>query len=893
MMLDVALGMITGRVGKHPYPNHLQDSRKIAADGIVLLKNEGEVLPLKSKRVALFGAGATQTSVCGTGSGYVMSPYVINIYQGLINAGIEITSKSWIDRYDKLYASTNKKDKTLSKIDRMWSGVSIQVDDIEVTDEDISEASSADVAVYVVRRNAGEGGDRRAVKGDYYLSDMELANINKVAGAFKNTIIVFNSCVMDASFINEIEGISGAILLGQAGLEAGNALADIMTGKICPSGHLTDTWAKKYEDNPASATFSANDDDVLQEDYVEDIYVGYRYFDTFDIEPLFPFGYGLSYSKCDMKLQNIVADFENVSIDIEVSNVGSVAARFVPQIYVTAPVGKLNKPYQELKGYAKTGLIQPGEREIVNIIIPTESLTSYDMSQAAFIMEEGMYLIRLGEDSRHTAVVAAISLDGEAKIRQVSNELTADHEMEVLVTPEACEKRVLWESKQTQTEIEAGRIQVVQLKASVCMTIDGAAMPVPKRVSGAGNPNSTFIDVVEGRVAMKDFVDSLDEEVLYRLVAGSADETKHTTPKRTDRKYKPVGGPTSSGSTTSLYADSLGIPNWKVTDGPAGCHLPFMGVTGWPVGLVVASTWDNEMSKLQGLGIGKELEHYNHSIILGPGMNIHRDPLGGRAFEYYSEDPIISGKMAAAMTIGVQSTPGAGVSIKHFACNNQEEDRSLENNTVTERALREIYLKGFEICVREANPKTVMTSYNLINGTHTSSSVDLITHILRGEWGFGGLVMTDWGSKSEKPYDLAAGNDLIMGGYRSDFLKAAVHGTPAEFGEDGYVRSQVFKVYGGFFKNTVEFWNSFKPDANGSDTIETTVNSGVELNEKVAEMVEKNIATVKENPDGSKTVTYRGYDRGSYLDIEDVKTCATRTLEQIADSVSMRKFMQS
>ena len=240
---------------------------------------------LKDKKVALFGAGATQTSVCGTGSGYVMSPYVISIYQGLVNAGLEITSKSWIDRYDDLYVKTNKKDKTLSKIDRMWSGVSIQVDDIEVTDEDISQALTADVAIYVVRRNAGEGGDRRAVKGDYYLSDMERSNIAKVAGAFKDTIIVFNSCVMDASFVNEIDGISGAILLGQAGLEAGNALADIITGKVSPSGHLTDTWAMKYEDNPASATFSANDDNILQEDYIEDIYVGYRYFDTYDIEP--------------------------------------------------------------------------------------------------------------------------------------------------------------------------------------------------------------------------------------------------------------------------------------------------------------------------------------------------------------------------------------------------------------------------------------------------------------------------------------------------------------------------------------------------------------------------------------------------------------------------------
>ena len=275
--------------------------------------------------------------------------------------------------------------------------------------------------------------------------------------------------------------------------------------------------------------------------------------------------------------------------------------------------------------------------------------------------------------------------------------------------------------------------------------------------------------------------------------------------------------------------------------------------------MVLAQTWDNDLSDLMGSGIGKELEAYSHSIILGPGMNIHRDPLGGRAFEYFSEDPLLSGKMAAAMTVGVQKTPGAGVSIKHFATNNQEEDRTQENNTVTERALREIYLRGFEICVREADPKTVMTSYNCLNGEHTSSSYELITNVLRGEWGFRGLVMTDWGSKSQKHLDLAAGNDLIMGGYRSQFLKVAVHGTPAEFADNGYVREQEFKVYGGFFKNVVEFWNAFEPDAQGPDRVTTTVAPGVELSDKVQKKIEEGIATVTENADGSKTVTYRGY----------------------------------
>lgn len=888
MDIRQAIGFITGKAAKHPYPEHMQDARKIAADGIVLLKNEGDLLPLTEKELALFGAGAVDTIVCGSGSGYVMAPYTINVMQGLENAGIQITSKNWLKRYQEASKKANKEDKTLSKLDRSWSGLSILIDDIEVTDADIKESSSAKTALYVVRRNAGENHDRRAKKGDYYLSDREMDNIKKIAASFEHTIIVLNTCVMDANFIEEIEGIDAALLLGQAGMEAGNALADILTGKSSPSGHLTDTWAKNYQDNPASATFGSNDGNNLQEDYVEDIFVGYRYFDSFGVEPLYPFGYGLSYGKPEYELVEIAADWKEVTLKVKVKNVGPIRSRFVAQVYVSAPNGKLCKPYQELKAYGKTKALAVGEAEEFTLKIPTESLASYDMETAAFIMEAGDYLIRLGSDSKNTAVAALLCLDATARLRQVSNQLQADHEMDVLTTPQACIERVQKEATEARNQAESGNLKMIQLSAADCQTVDGAAKPVEKRVSGKGNAKATFIDVVEKRVPMADFVDSLDEEVLFRLVAGAADEVPHSVPKRTNRKYKPVGGPTSSGSTTALYVDSLGIPNWKVTDGPAGCHLPFMGVTGYPVGMVLAQTWDNDLSDLMGSGIGKELEAYSHSIILGPGMNIHRDPLGGRAFEYFSEDPLLSGKMAAAMTIGVQKTPGAGVSIKHFATNNQEEDRTQENNTVTERALREIYLRGFEICVREADPKTVMTSYNCLNGTHTSSSYELITNVLRGEWGFRGLVMTDWGSKSQKHLDLAAGNDLIMGGYRSQFLKAAVHGTPAEFADNGYVREQEFKVYGGFFKNVVEFWNAFEPDAQGPDWVATTVAHGVELSDKVQKKIEEGIATVTENADGSKTVTYRGYNRGQYLDMEDVKTCATRTLEQLADSVSYR-----
>lgn len=267
------IGFITGKPSKHPYPEHMQQARRIAAEGMVLLKNERNVLPIQTgAKVALFGAGATDTVVCGTGSGFVYAPYTVNVEQGLRNAGMEVTSQGWLARFASESKRANKEDKTLSKIDRMWSGLSILIDEIEITDADIAEAKTADIGIYVIRRNSGEGGDRKAEKGDYFLSDMEKANLTKVAKAFPKVIVVLNTCVIDANFLYEIPGIDAALLMGQAGNESGNVLADVLTGKVNPCGRLTDTWAKKYSDNPASATFGANDGDTLQEDYVEDIH---------------------------------------------------------------------------------------------------------------------------------------------------------------------------------------------------------------------------------------------------------------------------------------------------------------------------------------------------------------------------------------------------------------------------------------------------------------------------------------------------------------------------------------------------------------------------------------------------------------------------------------------
>lgn len=863
MIMKQMWGAATGHPSRHPYPEHMARAREIAADGMVLLKNNG-ALPLQPGKLAVFGAGAVDTVACGTGSGMVFAPYIVSVRQGLKNAGFEITSEGWLKRFAAADKLANKKDKTLSVLDKRFSGVKIMIDDLPVTPAELEQARAADTCVYVIRRNAGENHDRKAGKGDYYLTDAERGNLELLAKSFRHTVVVMNTCVIDTNFADEILGVDALVMMGPAGNECGNALADILTGKVTPSGKLTDTWANRYSDYPASAVFSLNDDDAHQETYSEDIFVGYRYFDTFGIVPRYPFGFGLSYTTFALETAAVSADWNEVRVTVTVTNTGSMAGREVVQLYVTAPEGKLPKPYQELKAFGKTHLLQPGETETLTICAPTESLASYDPARAAFVMEAGDYILRVGNSSRDTAPAAAIRLDADAVVRTVNNELTPDR---TVITP-------------TPPARAAEKIPtlICMLCAKECKTVDGRCHLPEQGAFVNKHPDATFCDVRDGRVTVEEFVASLDTEVLLRLVTGNGYESKYSVPSRMKTKFKNPAAPGSSGATTGLFDSSLGIPQCNMTDGPAGLHMMGCGATCNPSGIVLAQTWDTACAETVGTGIGKELEYYNHHIILGPGMNIHRDPLGGRNFEYFSEDPLITGKMGAAYTIGVQRTPTSTVAIKHFAANESEEDRITGNSTVSERALREIYLRGFEICVREAAPKTVMSSYNHLNGTHTSSSYELLTEVLRGEWGFDGLVMTDWGSQSDKALDFAAGNDLIMGGYRTKLLSAAIRGDAPEFGADGFVKEEVFAVYGGFFKERIQLWNCFQPDAAGKDTVSVVAAPGLKLNKQIDDYISRGIANIETLPDGSCRVTYRGTNRGAYLALADVRKCAANVI---------------
>ena len=740
---------------EHPFPEHIEKAREIAGDGMVLLVNEENTLPIAPGKVALFGAGAAETVSSGTGPDYVPVP-AVSVRDGLVNAGFTITSGSWINRFLAESEAHNSADTTLSFIDRFFYGRTVQIDEPLITDGEIREAREADTAVFVIRRNAGGYGARKAERGDYYLSEAEEQNLRKVAQAFERTIVVLNTGVMDANFLFEIPGITAAVLMGIAGMEGGNALANVLTGEKNPAGRLTETWAKHASDYPSYAARSGNEEDPHREDHTEDIFIGYRYFDTFGIEPLFPFGYGLSYTEFTIESVLTLVDWEKLTVRVLVTNVGKVPGREVVQVYVTAPEGRLTKPYRELRGFGKTRLLAPGEEENLTIEIPTFSLASYDEAKAAYVMEAGDYIVRIGRNINDTVPVASVTLDEEAVTVQLRNEMVPNHEINRLTAP-----------KRPHEELPEEAV-FLSLSAYDCETEEGARTASEdteraanrKRFEDAPDtPNATLPDVKEGRVSMESFVKSLEPDVLIRLAAGTADETPYETKKRLNRAVRKVSGPGSSAELTSLFADSLGIPNFRMTDGPSGLRLSCCKTTCIPSEVLIAQTFDPALGEGAGEALGRELAFYHQSLVSGPGMNVRRDPLCTRVVDYFSEDPYLTGRMGTAFTKGVQKISGVGAAARHFGTGSQE----TWDAAVSERALREIFLAGFEMCVREADPVAVMTG-GFLNGTPASSRFDLLTEVLRGEWGFKGVVMTDWNAGKAYPYGYHAGNDLATGG---------------------------------------------------------------------------------------------------------------------------------
>ena len=740
---------------------HIALTRKAATEGMVLLKNEDNALPLaKGEKIALFGKATIEYIKGGGGSGDVHCPYIRNIYEGFEEKEKEGKVKIFmplVDFYKEYVKEESVNVLTQEQINARWDIVNnmefcqkrddmtydtfaaMHVTEAKVPDE-LIEASAkwADTAIITLSRFSAEGVDRRPQGGDYYLSDLEKDLIDKATALFSKVVIIINSgATMDCEYFAENNKVQALLFGWQGGMEGGAAVADILCGDVNPSGKMVDTIATTYDCYPCKDNFRES---FWFCDYSDDIYVGYRYFETIpgaDKFVRYPFGFGLSYTTFSFSGKACLESEGKIIAVVTVKNTGTVAGKEIVQLYYSAPQGKLGKPYKELAAFKKTKLLIPGESETLVMSFDIKDMASFDdlgkIQKSAYVLEKGNYTFHMGTSVRNTE---------KLEFEYIVSEDTVVQQLNQWCKPTKLEKRMLADG--SYEELPTG---------------EASYYYEPVKDSNATAPAELVkFDNVGKECTLDEFIKQFTIEELCDFVGG-----------------QPPTGVANTGCFGPIK-HRLDTPAVPTADGPAGLRLePCTGIptTAWPCATLLACSWDPDLIFEVGAAGGAEVKENNIGVWLTPALNIHRDPLCGRNFEYYSEDPLVAGKSAAAAIRGMQSSKIA-VSMKHFACNNKEANRYQNDSRLSERALREIYLKGFEIAVKESDPITVMSSYNLINGQHTSESWELLTGILRREWGFRGMVVTDWGVKNDPVKEVKAGNDLKMPLGYPDELKAAV-----------------------------------------------------------------------------------------------------------------------
>jgi len=702
---------------------HIDLSRMVAEEGTVLLKNENNVLPLsKNTNVAIFGKAQIDYVKVGGGSGDVHSEYTLNIYDAMkMQESVSVFDE--LSLYYKAYVEEAYKN----------GGRNGMLGEPEIPEKLLLGAKKyTDTAIITICRYSGEGSDRRNDGTDCYfnLSKEEMAMVETVSNNFERVIVLLNvGAMIDTSWFASNPKISSAVMIWQGGMEGALAAANILVGKCNPSGKLVDTCAVSFDDYPSSAGFHESVDYVK---YTEDVFVGYRYFETIPGKServVYPFGYGLSYTKFEFSDMSANVNGEDITVTVNVKNIGSYEGKEVIQVYYNAPVGKITKPKLELAAFAKTKLLKPNEMQTLVLKYAIKDMASYDdlgdVCKSAWVLEKGKYGILVGN-----SVNDVTKLDFEYTLEEnvICEKLT-----------EYCAPRNLGCRLTASGEYvavpDAEPVRKTFKNEYVCEYLP----PVTKE------DKKLLIDVANGKVTVDEFITQLSDSELAALLKGKANT-----------------GTANTGGMGGL--SSYGIPTPMTVDGPAGVRInACTGVrtTAFPVATMLACTWNTELLEKIGAAGAIETKENNLSMWLTPALNIHRSPLCGRNFEYYSEDPLVSGKMAAAMVRGIQSQRIVATP-KHFACNNKETNRKESDSILSERALREIYIKGFEICVKESSPRLLMTAYNLFNGVRSSENAELITGILRGEWGYDGLVTTDWNNTASQTKEVLAGNDIRM-----------------------------------------------------------------------------------------------------------------------------------
>lgn len=751
-------------------------SYQAAVEGIVLLENKG-ILPVSPGRLALYGAGAGKTIKGGSGSGEVIERHAVSIREGLETRGFKVVTNAWLDRYEECWEKEREKfiagmRKKLRKFNtemlaEMMAAEYCYPYGDAIRAEDLSD--DTDYCIYVLSRQSGEGADRR--KKDYVISKVEKDHLQTCTEHYRHVILIINAgASIDMSFVDEFPNIDAVIFSCQLGQEGGCALADILVGKATPSGKLAATWAYSYKDVPFGKNYSFLGEDLTHAEYREGIYVGYRYYDSFQKEPRYAFGYGLSYTDFEVQTIGVKAEGTKVHVDVSVKNAGDkFAGKETVQLYVSCPKGKLEKEYQRLAAFAKTNVLKPGESQKLNLTFSMDDMASYDEETASMILEAGDYLLRVGTSSRNTEVRGIVTLSETVVVSKHDNLCMPDRTIQTL--HRTMENVELPDAEKIVVDVNAFHTEVmdytnaedefepkveamlggldVNAQVNFCagigliggkteFTLPGAVGNTTSEYWNMGIPNATFCDGP----------------------AGIRIQRRSTVDKR--GRVKPIDG------AISIYEYLPGFLQKRLFGNPDKETMIYQYVTSFPVAAALAQTWNLPLAEKIGQAVSKEMTEYGVVFWLAPALNIIRNPLCGRNYEYYSEDPLLSGKMAAMVTKGVQQTPGNYVTIKHYAANNQEENRYYVSSDMDERTLREIYLKGFEIAVKEARPRALMTAYNKLNGIYCPANAELVDKILKKEWGFDGVVMTDWLSTGEDRADhaesIASGVDLIMPG---------------------------------------------------------------------------------------------------------------------------------
>lgn len=724
---------------------YLDTAAKMVSEGIVMLKNENNALPLDTdKEVAVFGRIQFHYYKSGTGSGGMVNvTKVVNILDGLIDNGVKVNEKL-LDTYRK-WDKENPFDLGEGWGGEPWSQKEMPLDERLVKET----AKSCETAIVIIGRTAGEEQDNRLEAGSYLLSDDEIEMLTVVRKHFKKVVLLLNvGNIIDMTDINRIAPDS-VLYVWQGGMTGGKGTADVLIGKVSPSGKLPDTIAYKASDYPSDANFGREENRDI---YAEDIYVGYRYFETFAKDKvLYPFGFGLSYTGFEIKTEKAEITEGAVKLSVSVKNIGSYKGKEVIEVYCEAPQGRLGKAARVLCGFEKTRELVPQEEQVVEIAVDIAKLASYDDSgvtgnKSCYVLEAGEYKFYVGSDVR-SAEYACSFEQGE--------DLVTERLTQALAPVESFER--------IKPVCEGGAFSIGREAVPVSEVDESARRleKLPKEIAYTGDKGIKLWDVKNGKNTMDEFIAQLSDYDLSCIIRGEGMGSPRVT-----------AGTASAFGGVSENLNGFGIPAGCCSDGPSGMRLD-CGTKAFslPNGTMIASSFNKELTSELFTFMGLEMAANKVDCLLGPGMNIHRHPLNGRNFEYFSEDPFLTGKMAAAELKGMA---GAGVTgtIKHFCANNRETNRHFIDSVVSERALREIYLKGFEIAVKEGGASSVMTTYGRVNGLWTAGNFDLNTVILREEWGFKGFTMTDWwaninvrGKEPDKT-DLAAmaraQNDVYM-----------------------------------------------------------------------------------------------------------------------------------